>query len=247
MLSPSDEVVTCQAKPLPILLLLDVSGSMSGVKIDTLNKAVRQMVDDMVHIDTQGEVSIAVSIVTFGSEVRRQFPFTDVGKIRFADLEAHGGTPLGTAIRMAKAIIEDTDETPKRAYRPLVILASDGRPGDSWKTPLEAFVASGRSAKCDRMALAIGADADKSVLGRFIAGTNNPLFEAHSVNQIKNFFKYISETTQRKTERITQGSPPDDPAAPQSNSSDEKSPTALGEAVAPPSYDGVDDGEDEFI
>ncbi|HBW1732290.1 TPA: VWA domain-containing protein, partial [Klebsiella quasipneumoniae subsp. quasipneumoniae] len=34
---------TPTARPLPVVLLLDVSGSMSGEKIDNLNKAVRDM------------------------------------------------------------------------------------------------------------------------------------------------------------------------------------------------------------
>lgn len=37
------------AKPLPVLLLLDVSGSMDGEKISELNKAVRDMIADFKH------------------------------------------------------------------------------------------------------------------------------------------------------------------------------------------------------
>ena len=43
MFDPSKFTVQ-KAKPLPIMLMLDVSGSMSGVKIDTLNEAVRTMI-----------------------------------------------------------------------------------------------------------------------------------------------------------------------------------------------------------
>lgn len=34
-----------KAKPLPVILLLDVSGSMSGEKIRNVNDAVRDMLD----------------------------------------------------------------------------------------------------------------------------------------------------------------------------------------------------------
>jgi uncharacterized protein YegL len=67
---------------------------------------------------------------------------------------------------MAKAMIEDKDVVPSRAYRPTVVLVSDGGPNDAWEKPLNAFISDGRSAKCDRMAMAIGADADEAVLGK---------------------------------------------------------------------------------
>jgi uncharacterized protein YegL len=90
-------------------------------------------------------------------------PAPSIGKI----FQLSGMTPLGTALQMAKAMIEDKDVVPSRAYRPTVVLVSDGGPNDAWEKPLNAFISDGRSAKCDRMAMAIGADADEAVLGKF--------------------------------------------------------------------------------
>ena len=246
MLNPNDTIVNCQVKPLPVLLLLDVSGSMSGPKIDALNKSVRILLQDCMDAQNLGECEIQLSIVTFGEKVQRLFPFTRVADVNFTDLTARGGTPLGTAFKMAKAIIDDTDETPRRAYRPLVVLVSDGRPGDKWDTPLEDFIATGRSAKCDRMALAIGNDADESVLGRFIEGTSNPLFKAHSVRDIKNFFKFVSQTT---VTRSKSKDPNDVSSAPRPSPSPSPSPSPEAQAsmsggVPPPPYDDDDDEED---
>lgn len=187
-----------KAKPLPVMLLLDVSGSMSGVKIDTLNQAVRSMLETFID-ETTIETDIVVSIITFGDELKRLFPFTPAPQVRFENLSAYGGTPLGEALKMAKAIIEDRDETPSRSYRPTIVLVSDGRPGDEWRRPLEAFVSEGRSAKCDRMAMAIGADADRSVLESFIQGTSNPLFEAHRASEILGFFKKVTMSVTMRT------------------------------------------------
>jgi uncharacterized protein YegL len=187
-----------KAKPLPVMLLLDVSGSMSGVKIDTLNQAVRSMLETFID-ETTIETDIVVSIITFGDELKRLFPFTPAPQVRFENLSAYGGTPLGEALKMAKAIIEDRDETPSRSYRPTIVLVSDGRPGDEWRRPLEAFVSEGRSAKCDRMAMAIGADADRSVLESFIQGTSNPLFEARRASEILGFFKKVTMSVTMRT------------------------------------------------
>lgn len=179
------------AKPLPVILLLDVSGSMHGAKIQNLNAAARDMLETF-RSAASGEIEIHVAIITFGSEVKLHQAFASVGDIKWHDLSASGGTPLGTALRMAKAMIEDKDVVPSRAYRPTVVLVSDGRPGDSWTQPLEDFIGGGRSAKCDRMAMAIGADADEVVLGKFIEGTENSLFYAENAKQLQDFFKFVT-------------------------------------------------------
>jgi uncharacterized protein YegL len=140
------------AKPLPVVLLLDVSGSMSGDKIHNLNEAVKDMLTTFRDTEN-GETEIWVAVITFGAEVRLHQALTSAGNVHWHDLSAGGGTPLGTAFKMAKAMIEDKNVVPSRAYRPTVVLVSDGRPGDSWESPLQAFISDGRSAKCDRMAM----------------------------------------------------------------------------------------------
>lgn len=190
MFDPSQYTVQT-AKPIPVLLLLDTSGSMDGSKIDTLNSAVRQMIAAFSK-EERREVEVKVSIITFGSSINRLQPFTSASAIDFQPLSANGMTPLGAALRAAKDMIEDKTETPSRAYRPTVVLVSDGQPNDQWEEPLRAFISDGRSSKCDRMAMAIGRDADKDVLQKFIEGTPNPLFEAHRASEIHRFFKFVT-------------------------------------------------------
>ena len=191
-----------KAKPLPVILLLDVSGSMSGEKIRNLNDAVRAMLE--VFRDTEkGETEIWVAVITFGAEVKLHQALISVGDVRWHDLSAGGGTPLGVAFQMAKAMIEDRNVVPSRAYRPTVVLVSDGRPGDSWENPLSEFISHGRSAKCDRMAMAIGADADEVVLGKFIEGTKNSLFYAENAKQLRDFFKFVTMSVTIRTKSQT--------------------------------------------
>jgi uncharacterized protein YegL len=108
-------------------------------------------------------------------------------------------TPLGTALKMAKDMIEDKDITKGSWYRPLIILVSDGQPNDSWEQPLDAFIQEGRSKKCDRMAMAIGHDADEAVLKRFLEGTSNALFYAHDAKDIQKFFKLVTMSVTMRT------------------------------------------------
>lgn len=182
---------TPNAKPLPVVLLLDVSDSMLGDKIDNLNKAVEDMLDTFAR-EEKMETEILVSVITFGSQVELHVPYTKASQVQWKSLHADGMTPMGTALQMAKAMIEDKETTPSRAYRPTIVLVSDGQPNDSWEKPMEDFINEGRSSKCDRMAMAIGRDADETVLKRFIKGTPHDLFYAKNARQLHECFKKLT-------------------------------------------------------
>jgi len=187
------------AKPLPVILLLDVSGSMHGAKIQNLNAAVKDMLETFRDTES-GEIEIHVAIITFGAEVKLHQALASASDIKWHDLSASGGTPLGTAFKMAKAMIQDKDIVPSRAYRPTVVLVSDGQPTDSWEQPLDDFIGEGRSSRCDRMAMAIGADADEGVLGKFIEGATHPLFYAENAKQLQEVFKFVTMSVTIRTQ-----------------------------------------------
>lgn len=209
---------TNKAKPLPVLLLLDVSGSMNEVvndsfertgetlvedgqtwelvrggvsRIEVLNLAVQEMFASFAK-EEQLEQEFLVSVITFGAAVNLHLSPTKASGAELRSLTAAGETPLGEAIAMAKRLIEDKETTPSRAYRPVVVLVSDGRPTDRWEASLESFVGTGRSTKCDRLAVAIGSGADEEMLKKFIAGTPNPLFHAADAAQIREIFKRVT-------------------------------------------------------
>ena len=187
-----------KAKPLPVVLLLDVSSSMGGESIKKLNIAVKEMISDFASAE-KNEVEILVSIITFGAKVLLHTPYTSAKDIEWQDLTVSGSTPMGTAFSMAKAMIEDKETTPSRAYRPTIVLVSDGEPTDSWQQPLRALVNDGRSNMCDRMAMAIGGAASNTVLNEFISGTENKVFTAQDASQIQEFFKFVTMSVTTRT------------------------------------------------
>lgn len=178
-------------KPMPVFLLLDVSGSMDGDKIDNLNLAV----EEMLRTFSKEEADIKVSIITFGDSVKLIMEAVSAKEAsqQWRNQEASGMTPMGMALRMVKDMIEDKNIVPSRSFRPLAVLVSDGAPNDAWEEPLHAFIHEGRSQKCDRMAMAIGADADENVLGQFIeGGTQKEVFHAEDASDIARFFKFVT-------------------------------------------------------
>ncbi|WP_232471276.1 vWA domain-containing protein [Pseudomonas aeruginosa] len=64
-------------------------------------------------------------------------------------------------------MIEDKDSIPSRAYKPVIVLVSDGHPTDDWQGSFARLANGERSSKATRFAMAIGADADESMLGDF--------------------------------------------------------------------------------
>lgn len=202
MFDPS-KFVTETSRPLPVILLLDISSSMSGSKISELNTAIAEMLVTLTDAEKM-DSEITLSVITFGGTAKMHIPFTNAAEIKWEDLVASGMTPLGEALTMSKEMIEDKDIIPPRAYRPTMVLVSDGQPNDEWEEPFKKFVNDGRSAKCDRMAMAIGSDAAEDMLKQFVEGTPNPLFYAKNRSALHEFFKRV---TMSITTRMTSVDP----------------------------------------
>lgn len=185
------DITVAAPRPLPVLLLLDVSGSMAeDGKLAALNIAVR----DMLHAFAQeknGGAEIHVAIITFsGREACVHVPLKPSREVHFEALKATGHTPIGSALALTTRILENRDLIPGRAYRPTVVLVSDGVPTDEWEKPLEHLLSSPRAARAVRLALAVGEDADLEVLTRF-AGKDQ-VRRAAEARQLRKFFRFVT-------------------------------------------------------
>ena len=204
------------AKPMPVILVLDNSGSMSGSKIDTLNDAVRNMLETFKQSGC-AEVAFRIAIVTFGTGIHLLQEMIDVSQVDWQNIPISDlsscdnftgiwddasarGTPLGAVLKIIKKMIDDKAIIPSRAYRPAIIIVSDGRPTDSWTAAMEDFINNGRSSKCDRWAMSIGHDADNGPLQKFIDGCTYPddtpkkLCYAGDAKALRDNFKFITMT-----------------------------------------------------
>jgi uncharacterized protein YegL len=196
-----------KAKPLPVILMLDISGSMCGSKINQLNIAVRDLLESFRNSSTY-DTEIQLSIITYAWDaisIPEDGTLLPAKEFEFErELMAGGMTSMGAALTKAKIMVENRDVIPSRAYRPTIVLVTDGQPNDDFVGPMEDFINHGRSSKCDRMALAIGADADKELLKDFIDGTGNQLFEASDASQIIEFFKRVTMSVAVKSKSVNQ-------------------------------------------
>lgn len=216
------------AKKLPVILLLDVSGSMRGEKIDELYDSVMTMVDTFVE-EQVSETFIDLAIITFGNEVVLHTPYMSVADLQKKGIDkfqADGATPLGVALTMAKDMIDDKATTPSNVYRPAVVLVSDGMPNDSWREPLEKFIKEGRSAKCQRFAIAIGNDVDREMLEQF-TGDPSSVLRAEEAKDISGCFTKVTMSI--------------------STRANSQNPSQISTSSSAPNDENYADDDDEFI
>lgn len=194
-----------QPRPLPVIVLADTSGSMGeNQKIDALNVALREMIQSFAK-ESRLRAEIQVALITFGGRAAQQaLPLVAAQRIEgMQALQASGATPMGSAFALTRTLLEDKELVPARAYRPVVVLVSDGAPTDDWEGPLAALEASARGSKVTRFALAIGADADREMLARFANDREVPVFEAHEVRDIARFFRAVTMSVVTRSSSAT--------------------------------------------
>lgn len=185
-------------RPLPVLLLADVSGSMAADgKINSLNAAVATMIQSFAKEDSvRGE--IAVGVITFGgSGASLHHPITPATEAHWSDMSAGGRTPLGEALDLACSVLEDETLMPKRAFEATLVLISDGIPTDDWQPRLEQLLGSRRGSKSLRLAVAIGPEAGSPayrVLEAFVADPTIPVVRAEEADRLTQFFRWLTRS-----------------------------------------------------
>ena len=136
ILTPSLPPVSVTEKHLPCVLLLDTSGSMSGVPITALNEGVSRFKETALR-DEQAVKSVESAIVTFHSTATVNTGFAPIGQFNVPVLEAEGTTALGAGIHAALDLIQERKNIYKQIgtpyYRAWIFMITDGEPTDEWR------------------------------------------------------------------------------------------------------------------
>jgi uncharacterized protein YegL len=193
-----------KARPLPVIVAVDRSGSMStGGKIDALNMALKDFIDSIKDEDS-AKAEIQVALFSFGAGgATYDLSLTPVNNAISKTYSADGNTPMGQAFQMMKDLIEDKDVILSRSYKPTIVLLTDGHPTDEWQRSMDELISDGRSAKAFRIAMAIGDDADKAMLSKFVSSPEY-LITGERARDIRKFFRFV---TMSVTQRMKSQSP----------------------------------------
>ncbi|KPF85603.1 tellerium resistance protein TerY [alpha proteobacterium AAP38] len=188
---------------LPVYLLIDVSGSLTGEPIEAIKNGLHVLLSTLRQ-DPQALETAYLSVITYGREVRQVVPLTEISAINLPQIAADGITPMGAALGLLaeriEAEVEKTTPTSKGDWKPIVFIMTDGKPTDDWRAGLARF----RTVKVGNViACAAGADADTSVLREITESVIS--LETADKGTISAFFKWVSASISVSSQRIETG------------------------------------------
>ena len=117
-----------------IVLILDVSGSMAGPKIDTLNQALVKF-GNIIREDSVTALRADVAVIAFNDVARVILDFTNGTDFEAPLLEVSGDTNYSQPVNLALDLIEARKQSYRDGgiayYRSLAYFLTDGIPGDA--------------------------------------------------------------------------------------------------------------------
>ncbi|RBL89949.1 vWA domain-containing protein [Chitinophaga flava] len=185
---------------LPVYLLLDTSGSMSGEPIEAVKNGVQVMISALRQ-NPQAIETAFISIITFDSTAKQVVPLTDLASFQMVDIRATGTTVLGEALQLVSSCIDrevaKTTAEQKGDWKPLVFIMTDGVPTDNWQSGLSAF----RQRKTAyTVACAAGHSADTSVLKQITENVVSlDTADSHSISR---FFTWVTASIGVSSTRV---------------------------------------------
>ncbi|MCF3175054.1 tellurium resistance protein [Streptomyces sioyaensis] len=214
-------------RPVHFIWLLDCSYSMQGDRIGQLNYAIREAIPEMrsvAHDNPAAQLLVRTLVFSTTAEWHHKDP-VPVDDFTWQDVQVDGTTNLGEALHLVARELQ-TPPMPQRALKPVLALVSDGGPTDDWKTGLRAIDATPWGKKAVRVAIAIGADADRSVLREFLGNPELQPLDANSPKQLAAAIRWASTAAVKAASQPVAGS---------------SDPLVKQPAYAPPVLDDDDD------
>jgi uncharacterized protein YegL len=187
---------------LPVYLVLDCSGSMSGEPIEAVRQGVKALLSELKS-DPQAIETAYLSIITFASSAQQVMPLTELMLFKQPELNAGGTTSFGEAIRLLDNCIDNevrkSTPTQKGDWKPLVFIMTDGQPTDSWESDAQKL----KQKKVGNIiACAAGSGADGNTLKK----VTEIVVQLNSLqpDALKAFFKWVSSSIKITSHSIDQ-------------------------------------------
>lgn len=190
-----DEVVEVSRRTMVLFFVVDVSGSMSGAKIGTVNSAIEEVVPELQKIaaeNTQAQIKVATLAFSNGAKWMQSAP-VEVENFIWNYLDAYGVTDLGAAClelneKMSRNVFMNEVAG---SYAPAIFLLSDGAPTDNYQAGLAKLKQNNWFKKAIKVAIAIGEDAKQDVLAEF-TGNVESVITVHTPEALKKWIQFVS-------------------------------------------------------
>ena len=191
------------ARRLPVYLVLDTSGSMSGEPIAAVETGM-QILISALRQDPYALETAYLSVITFDSNAKQIVPLTELTAFQMPSIHASGTTALGDALsllanKMDSEVVKTTAEV-KGDWKPLIFIMTDGGPTDNWQNGLSEF----RKRKVGMVvACAAGQGADTNVLKQITECVVQ--LDTTDSSTIKSFFKWVSASVSTGSQKVDSG------------------------------------------
>lgn len=145
---------------LPIVFVVDTSGSMAGLRLVQLNSALQELSYMLKSLADQIEVQLSIRLIEFNTTARWVIGNTEnsVEHLEVHFSEASGLTNTGEALRLARSVMNHRCFI-RRSLKPVLFLITDGQsidPQDTFEAIDELKRAFGCNDKILRIAFEIG-------------------------------------------------------------------------------------------
>lgn len=168
----------------PFYICLDVSASMAGAPIDSVNQQMPLLRHTVGEDPAVAEV-IRLGVVTFSDVARSVLPLSDLSLVEAVpEVSAQGRTSYAAVFDHLRTVIEqdyqDSRSAGDRWYRPAVIFISDGRPTDEterWQSALQRLTDPSWKRRPNILAFGFG-EADAAILSAVTQGKPHRAFIA---------------------------------------------------------------------
>lgn len=188
---------------LPVYLVLDASGSMSGEPIQAVNNGV-QMLVSALRQDPQALETAFLSVITFDTNAHELVPLTDLPSFQAPNVSATGITAMGEALELvadcAKRDVVKASATQKADWRPMVFIMTDGMPTDNFEKGLARF----KQEKWGSVVCCAVNDADTDILKK-IAPESVVALDTTDSAAMSAFFKWVTASIGLSSKSVQSG------------------------------------------
>jgi uncharacterized protein YegL len=188
------------ARRLPVYLVLDTSGSMTGEPIEALKNGLSTLLTAL-RSDPHALETAFLSVITFDSDARQVVPLTDLASFQEPTLTAQGTTSLGESLTLVANCIDrevmKSNPEQKGDWKPLVFFMTDGQPTDDWQKGLNDF----RTRQTGMVvACAAGSGADATLLKQITE--NVVMLDTADKATIAAYFKWVSSSITTSSKKV---------------------------------------------
>jgi len=216
-------------KTIPVILVVDSSGSMTGERILCVNKAIKTIFVEYANYNRSDarEFDIKVAVMQFASSAKWLTDgLLDPIEIDAPNISCGGVTNIGTAFNELNAKLSHNEFfSGINSYgAPLVFFISDGIPTDNYNFSLLKLKENDWYRKANKVAIAIGDDLDMEILSD-VVGNRDAVIHLSSVMLLEPVMTGICTSLSGKSVSITSSNtqpvkPFAIPTAPQKNDFD---------------------------